>query len=444
MIHTDKGGEVSKKDLDTARKAVRAVDSETSPINAIVSVLMLREGWDVQNVTVVVGLRPYTAKANILPEQTIGRGLRLMFRGNTSDYIERVDIIGNKAFLDFVDDLEKLEDLKLDSFELGKDKLHIVTIMPLEDRKEFDIGLPVLTPSLVRKKSLAEEIAGLEVMSFKSIVLPMSEDDPKSKTFRYEGFDIITLKKEVEREYTIPEPQTAQEVIGYYARRIGEAVKLPAQFAALVPKVKEFFEHKAFGQPVDLNDPAVVKAMSTGVAHYVCVKEFSNELKALTIDEQIPELLEPARFLSSCQPFPWSRPVWEGVKCILNLVPCDNDFEREFAKFLDNAIDVQSFSKLPRAFGFAIEYTDTAINLRNYEPDFVAIDKSGTHWLLETKGQENVDVLRKDVAAARWCENATKLTDKQWKYAKVPQKEFEALQPHRLADLAALIPVLFD
>ncbi|MEJ7662626.1 MAG: hypothetical protein WKG07_25210 [Hymenobacter sp.] len=45
----------------------------------MVSVLMLREGWDVQNVTVVVGLRPYTSKANILPEQAIGRGLRLMF-----------------------------------------------------------------------------------------------------------------------------------------------------------------------------------------------------------------------------------------------------------------------------------------------------------------------------------------------------------------------------
>src|SRR5207253_4090875 len=45
-----------------------------NPVNAIVSVLMLREGWDVPNVTAVVGLRPYTAKANILPEQTIGRG----------------------------------------------------------------------------------------------------------------------------------------------------------------------------------------------------------------------------------------------------------------------------------------------------------------------------------------------------------------------------------
>jgi len=117
--------------------------------------------------------------------------------------------------------------------------------------------------------------------------------------------------------------------------------------------------------------------------------------------------LEPARMLSTCRPFPWSRPVWEGQKCVFNLVPCDNDFEREFAKFLDNATDVRAFSKLPRAFGFAIEYTDTVTNLKHYEPDFVAIDKAGTHWLLETKGQETIDVLRKDAAAVRWCENAT-------------------------------------
>ena len=145
VIHTDKSGEVSKKDLDEARQAVREVDSPESPINAIVSVLMLREGWDVRNVTVVVGLRPYTAKANILPEQAIGRGLRLMFRDIGSDYTERVDIIGNKNFLDFVDDLEKLEELKLDTFEVGKDKLKIVTIIPTDDRKKSDIGLPLLS-----------------------------------------------------------------------------------------------------------------------------------------------------------------------------------------------------------------------------------------------------------------------------------------------------------
>jgi len=100
--------------------------------------------------------------------------------------------------------------------------------------------------------------------------------------------------------------------------------------------------------------------------------------------------------------------------------------------------------KLPRAFGFTIEYTDPSMNLRNYEPDFVAIDESGTHRLLESKGQENVDVLRKDVVAIRWCENASKLTENTWKYVKVPQKEFEALQPTRLAELMALSPVLFE
>jgi type III restriction enzyme len=440
VIHTDKSGEVSKKELDEARKAVHDVDEPQSPINAIVSVLMLREGWDVKNVTVVVGLRPYSATAKILPEQAIGRGLRLMFRDIPVDFTERVDIIGNQKFLDFVDDLEKLEDLKLDTFEVGKDKVGIVTILSLDNRKEYDIGLPVLSPTLVRKKTLADEIASLDITSFQTILLPLTADDPRNKTFRYEGYDIITLEKEVERDYTIPEPQTAQEVIGYYARRIAESVKLPSQFAAVAPKVREFFEHKAFGHTVDLTDMVVVKAMSTPVAHYVCVDVFSKALKKLTIAEQEPILLEPERLLSSCPPFPWSRPVLEDAKTVFNLVPCDNHFERDFAKFLNNAPDVPRFAKLPQPFGFSIDYTDGAMNLRSYYPDFVAVDDKGTRWLLESKGAETGEVPHKDAAATQWCENATALTGTKWAYLKVQQKAFETLQPSRFEHLAALGP----
>jgi len=440
VIHTDKTGDVSKKQLDEARKAVHDVDELDSPINAIVSVLMLREGWDVRNVTVVVGLRPFTAKTNILPEQAIGRGLRLMFRDIPSDFTERVDIIGNQRFLDFVDDLEKLEDLKLDTFEVGKDKVGIVTILPLDTRKEYDIGLPVLSPTLVRKKTLADEIAGLDVMAFQTILLPMTADDARNKTFRYEGYDIISLQKEIEREYAIAEPQTAQEVIGYYCRRIADAVKLPAQFAALAPKVREFFEQKAFGQTVDLADMVVVRAMGTPVAHYVCVDVFSKALKKLTISEQEPVLVEPQRLLSACQPFPWSRPVLEDAKTVFNLVPCDNHFERDFAKFLNNAEDVPRFAKLPQPFGFSIDYTDGSMNLRSYYPDFVAVDAKGTHWLLESKGAETGEVPHKDAAAEQWCENATRLTGTKWTYLKVQQKAFETLQPSRLEHLEALRP----
>jgi type III restriction enzyme len=158
----------------------------------------------------------------------------------------------------------------------------------------------------------------------------------------------------------------------------------------------------------------------------------------LTIAEQEPTLLEPERMLSSCQPFPWSRAVWEGVKTVFNLVPCDNQFEREFARFLDGAPDVTAFAKLPQPFGFSIEYTDPAMNLRSYHPDFVAVDDKGTRWLLETKGAETAEVGQKDAAAVQWSENATQLTGTKWMYLKVQQKAFETLQPNRFEHLTAL------
>src|SRR5579863_4910510 len=196
IIHTDKSGEVSKKDLDRARTISREIDDEKSPVNCIVSVLMLREGWDVQSVTVIVGLRPYTAKANILPEQTVGRGLRLMFRGSTG-YTELVDVIGNKTFIEFVEQLEREEDVQLETFKLS-DKVHIVTIAPDPKKTDKDIPIPVLSPILTRKKSLAEEIAELDVQSFECPVLPRKQDDAVAKTFHYEGYDIVTLQRLIE------------------------------------------------------------------------------------------------------------------------------------------------------------------------------------------------------------------------------------------------------
>lgn len=438
IIHTDKKGEISKKDLDIARQASREIDDNESPVNAVVSVLMLREGWDVQNVTVVVGLRPYTAKANILPEQAIGRGLRLMFRNFGVSYQERVDIIGNGAFLEFVEELEKLEEVKLKSFEVGKDKLEILVIGPREEKLEYDIAFPVLSPSLARKRSLADEIAALDVSALEHPPLPLKQGSSEAQTFRYEGRDILTLEKLVDREYIIPDPQTAGEVIGFYARQIAQAVKLPSQFSVIAPKVREWFEGHAFGKVVDLESPEVIKAMGSNVASYVCRDVFTKVLAKLAIEELTPEVMAPSRLLSSLEPFPWSRQIYEANKSVLNVVPCGNEFERSFAKFLDLAEDVRAMCKVPDSFGFTIEYTDGSSSLRNYYPDFVAIDEEGTHWLIETKGAETEEVTYKDRAASLWCENATRLTGTPWRYLKVKQKDFKQLQPDSLSDLTVL------
>lgn len=445
IIHTDNTGNVSKKDLDAARQVARDVDEEESPVNAIVSVLMLREGWDVQNVTVVVGLRPYSSKANILPEQTIGRGLRLMFRDFSSrpSYVERVDVIGNKAFIEFVEKLEVEEDIELETFQVGKDKLVITTIESDPDKVDKDIAIPVLSPILARKKTLAEEIASLDVLTMDCPVLPRKEGDKAAQTFRYEGYDIITLQKVVERDYSIPEAQTAQEVISYYAKRIAQDVKLPSQFAVLAPKVREFLESKAFGETVNLATPDMIRAISSNVAQYVTVKTFVQALRALVVEQLEPEILNAGRRLSDTPPFPWSRPTLAANKTVFNLVPCDNDFERRFARFLQDANDVTAFAKLPDQFGFAIEYTDSAGNLRYYYPDFVATKANGNHYLIETKGREDIDVSHKDRAARIWCENATMLTETAWDYIKVPQKDFEKLEADELSDLTVFaLPAL--
>jgi type III restriction enzyme len=447
IIHTDKAGEVSKKMLDEARRIAREVDEEKSQVNAIVSVLMLREGWDVQNVTVVVGLRPYTAKANILPEQTIGRGLRLMFRNLPEAYQERVDIIGNKAFMEFVEDLEKLEDLKFETFQLGKDKLKIITIMPLEEKKYADIGIPDITPLIGRKKSLAEEIARLDISKFRINPLPLKSNEIKDvKSFIYEGFDIITEIKLFEREYQIPPAQTAEEVIGYYARRIANDIKLPSHFAALVPKIREFFEKYAYGKSVDLKKEDVVRAMSSNIATYVVVKEFEKALRAIIIIENQPELIVSNRFLSSTPAFPFSRLVSEAKKTVFNYVACHNEFERDFSNFLEKSSDVESFAKLPEQFSFCIQYTDTLANIRNYFPDFLVKTIKGEHWIVETKGREDIEVAQKDRAAINWCSAATELTNNTWEYIKVLQTEFEGLHPYSFYDLVTVFKMqeLFD
>lgn len=352
-----------------------------------------------------------------------------MFRDFSGDYTERVDIIGNKAFLKFVEELEKTENLSLDTFQIGKDKLKIIIITPMREKIKSDISIPEMTPLLSRKKSLAEEIAGIDASRIKTSPLPLTSKEFEAKTFIYEGRDILTDEKLFEREYEIPQAQTAEEIIGYYARRISQDIKLPSQFAALAPKLREFFMYIAFGKAVDLNDSAVIKAMGSNIACFIVLKEFEKLLRDLIVEKNEPEIVNSGRSLSATSPFPFSRITMESDKTVFNYVACHNEYERDFAAFLDSAEDVVSFAKLPEQFGFCIQYTDSLANLRNYFPDFVAKLTDGKHWIIETKGREDIDVQLKDEAAKNWCGHATRLTGASWNYLKVLQKDFEDLHP---------------
>src|SRR5690606_15738918 len=155
-IHTKNNGEISeaatgkaKEELERLRKQANEIDTLASPYKAIVSVLMLKEGWDVRNVTTIVGLRAYSAKSNILPEQTLGRGLRKMYPGGVEEY---VSVIGTDAFMEFVESVQA-EGVVLERKAMGKGtqaKTPLVIEIDYANKQKnidtLDIEIPVLSP----------------------------------------------------------------------------------------------------------------------------------------------------------------------------------------------------------------------------------------------------------------------------------------------------------
>lgn len=167
VIHTKNNGEISeatsgkaKEELEKLRKQSNEIDEDNSHYKAIVSVLMLKEGWDVRNVTTIVGLRAYSAKSNILPEQTLGRGLRKMYRGGLEEY---VSVVGTDAFMEFVESIQA-EGVELERKAMGegtKPKAPMVVEVENENTQKdidaLDIEIPVMTPRSYREyKNLAD------------------------------------------------------------------------------------------------------------------------------------------------------------------------------------------------------------------------------------------------------------------------------------------------
>ncbi|MDD2566033.1 MAG: DEAD/DEAH box helicase family protein [Candidatus Gracilibacteria bacterium] len=90
------------EDKDEAIRKLLEVEQYDNPVEIVVQVMMLKEGWDVNNLYTIVPLRAFAAE--ILTEQTIGRGLRLPYGQKTGDEsVDRLTIVAHDAFQKIVD-----------------------------------------------------------------------------------------------------------------------------------------------------------------------------------------------------------------------------------------------------------------------------------------------------------------------------------------------------
>lgn len=407
VIHTNKSGEINenikikrvKTELEELRKAADNVDKDDSPYKAIVSVLMLREGWDVKNVTTIVGLRPYSSKSNILPEQTLGRGIRKMFGSKK----EELTVIGTSAFIDFV------ESIKQEGVELGYRKMGEgtgtntpIVIEPDKENRhkdlgELDISIPVLTPRIYREYKKLENI-DISNLEFKPVTIKQFSEGEKREII-FEDLDRIFSHKIIFDRTNL----NYRSVMAFFTNSILKESRLFSGFDILYPKVRDFIKYHLFGEEVSVDDLNVLRNLSEIEAKKTIFNTFKKAIDNLTITDKGSAEVKNYIKLRKVKPMVVNNQKYiTPKKSVFNRI-IGNPFELEFANFLDNCPNIISFAKNGYNIKFKMEYQGEDGNIHDYYPDFIVKQDERNIYIMETKGREDFDDRRKIERLKIWC-----------------------------------------
>ena len=437
VIHTNRSGDVSEssgrqneEELKKLRRAAHAIDSLDSPYKAVVSVLMLKEGWDVRNVTTVVGLRAYSDLSNILPEQTIGRGLRRMYRGENIE--EKLSVIGTDKFMEFVESITA-EGVEFEHRPMGERteaKAPFVVEIDRENMKKdiekMDIQIPVLTPRIYREY---KNLSGLDVAKFGHKKIPLkefSEEEKREIVFRDIASGDITHKTELDSNF-VP---NYQSVIGYFTQVIMKDLRLVSGYDILYGKVKEFIQGHLFNSRIDLDNLNSLRNLSEIEALRIIFETFKKEINALTILDKGEAEIRDYIKISKSRPFVVKDQGYiVPKKSIFNKIIGDSHFELEFASFLENCEDIISYAKNYFAVHFKIDYKNADGSISDYYPDFIIKVSPKEYYVVETKGREDLDDIEKIKRLEQWCADVN-VSQKSavYKILYIKQEEWEAQQ----------------
>lgn len=106
-IHSNMKGEETEENI----RKLLSIESAQNPVEIVLHVYKLKEGWDVNNLFTIIPLN--AAKSDILALQTIGRGLRLPFGVITgNEAIDTLDIVAHDHYREIVEDIKNSDTFK--------------------------------------------------------------------------------------------------------------------------------------------------------------------------------------------------------------------------------------------------------------------------------------------------------------------------------------------
>jgi len=472
-VDSNRKGELKPDEWKVLRERLFDVDRHVDP-RVIISVLMLREGFDVNNICVIVPLR--ASGAGILLEQTIGRGLRLMWRGNEYDDIKRenralirngktpdsmidiLSIVEHPAFIEFYEELIKeglVGELEDDDDSKKSANGDLITVGLRPDYKDFDFAIPFI----LREKE--EEIHTREILieslePFKGFSLEkLKELIGKGEKFHSLDVQERTRFGDYRVNGGVMTATGYNDYLGRLVRRITEALSQP-----LTDSSKKYANETRFPH-IQINRAQ----MADGIDRYIRARLFNavfdpfvdENWRVLLVDpvtEHIlkvwaRQLLEAEETATTAEAEVTHRHLSEVAKLTMressslavnkSIYPRlpypshSGGLEHAFIETTDRDGTVDALCKIN-------EQKHTFVRLRYikedglpafHSPDFL-VRCSGHIFFVETKAQNQVttpNVQRKKRAAVAWCGKINDLPPEQrshaeWHYVLLGEKVF--------------------
>ena len=473
-IDSSKKGEVNEKEWKEIKKELFDIDKYASP-KVIVSVLMLREGFDVNNICVIVPLR--SSEASILLEQTIGRGLRLMWREEEyqatkmydrhkvlvnhkapDTYLDMLSIIEHPAFERFYDEL-MAEGLAIDDngeIGTGGSTGDLITVGLKDDYEQFDIKWPIILSNI--EEELEENEIDIEsrlpftmfplsklrqFLATEGEVFVSSEITTKTQFGKYKvTADLFTATSY--NEYL-------QKIIHIITNRLD---RLPAHKGQSVPNVQVnlsqmvaaldlYIRTRLFEEPFNPfngNDWKILLSKNGIVTEHI-IREIAIALYDMLQNTSTEDAIVHNVAFSTVKTLtmregyslPMRKTIYERTVYPSNR----GGFEHDFIAFLDTDAEVESFVKVNEyKHTFAtVFYVRIDGLMATYHPDFV-VTTADKVYVIETKGNDrktDLNVRRKQTAMLEWIKKVNALTpekrmNKTWEYVLLFEDNYYSLK----------------
>ncbi len=483
-IDSGKKDQLSEKEWTAVRERLFNVDRHAAP-RVIVSVLMLREGFDVNNICVIVPLR--SSQAQILLEQTIGRGLRLMWRESDFDSIKRenreriaageepgslidvLSIVEHPAFAHFYDELMR-EGLAGSTGDDTDNTSSVGDLVPAglrEGFERYDFAIPFILreaeDALAHAPIDVAALAPFTAMGRAELARLVGQGD----TFASQDLQSRTLFGSYTVDGAVMNVSGYNEWLSRMTRRIGQALSGPLPKGGraadhvrdpylqvgteqLAAALDDYVRERLFGPAFEpfqdeqwrllLLQPVVDHAVKVFALALVRSEEHhalgETEVRHRRLSE-VPKLM--VRESSSLA----------VRKCVYERLPYparSGGLERAFIVWADADAGIEAFCKVhEQRHDFArLRYVRDDGLAAFYSPDFL-VRTAEAVFLVETKAQQQVahpNVQRKLRAAAAWCARINALPDDRrggrvWHYALVGEELFFEFRDKnaRLAEL---------